>query len=161
MSKQLRFFVVKDDLDQFLQFAEQNGFRGVPEVIESETIPIAQCPTNVKVQPNAEFFYLLPHQFAAVEAFYKELPYEAGFSKLIARSSPVIEVSPVVVATDKPTEGRIYICQDSDDPRFDTAMKAYETLAGFLRKWPKSSDGRFHIGPQATPLMRDRQPRTA
>jgi hypothetical protein len=161
MSKQLRFFVVKEDIDQFLQFAEQNGFRGVPEVIESETIPDAQRPTDVDVPPNADFFYLLPHQFAAVEAFYKELPYEPEFSKLIARTSPVIEVSPVEVARDKPKEGRIYICQDSSDPRFDTAMKAYELLAAFLKKWPKSSDGRFHIGPKAALLMRDRQERPA
>jgi hypothetical protein len=161
MSKQLRYFVVKEDIDQFLQFAEQNGFRRVPEVIESETIPVAQRPTDVDVQPSSHFFYLLPHQFAAAEAFYKELPYEAGFSKLIARTSPVIEVSPVEVANDKPKEGRIYICQDSSDPRFNMAMKAYELLAGFLKNWPKSSDGRYHIGPKAAPLMRDRQERPA
>lgn len=161
MSKQLRFLVVKEDMNQFLRFAEQNGFRGVPEVMETGAVLVAQPPTEVDIQPHTDFFYLLPQQFTAAEAFYQDLPFEAGFSKLIARTSPVIEVSPVVCSNDLPKEGRIYICQDSSDSRFDIAMKAYAKLAAFLNKWPKTHDGLLQIGPKAASLMRDRQERPA
>lgn len=160
MSKQLRFMVVTEDHAQLLQFAEQKGFRAVPVAIESDTIAIPERPTEVKAPTNVDFFYLLPHEFSAAEAFYNELPADPHLSKLIPWSSPVIEVSPAV-ATDKPMEGRIYICTDPSDPRYDKAMKAYDILARFLKKWPKSRDGRFHIGPRVAPMMRDSEEHTA
>ena len=71
LSKQTRFIVVKQDFDQFLQFAEQMGFRSVPEIIESEIIRESELPTDFNVKTSADFFYLIPKPFSAVEAFYK------------------------------------------------------------------------------------------
>jgi hypothetical protein len=157
MSKQVRFLVVRDDLMQFLAFAEEQGFRALPVVIESDTIPDERRPTNAAFEHNYDFFYLLPSDFAVVEAFYDELPNYPGLSRLLDETSPVIEVSPAIAPRDLPAEGRIYIDPDSQDPRGPAAMRSFDVLARFLKKWPKSSDGRFHVGPHAAIIIRTQQ----
>jgi hypothetical protein len=158
VGRQTRFFIDKHDRYELLCFAERRGFRTVPQIIKSDTVPEAQPPTAFRTDAESEdasFFYLLPKGFSAVEAFYQKLPHEPGLSKLLARTSPVIEFSLLEMTSDQPTEGRIYFCDAPDDPRFDRALRAYNTLARYIRKWPRTSDGAFHVGPHIAESCRN------
>lgn len=159
MSKQLQILVVREDLDQFLAFAEDRGFRALPVVVESDAIPEAQPPTTAKFDGDCDFFYLLPKGFAVVEAFYVNLPFEHGLSKLAAGTSPVIEVTPAKATRNRPVEGRIYVDWDSQDPRAGKTLKAYQELAQFLQKWRKSSDGSY-VGPHAETILKSKPNRS-
>ncbi|PQO29040.1 hypothetical protein [Blastopirellula marina] len=155
MSKQVRFFVTKDDIAALMSVADQLGCRVIARVIPTESTPWVESPTKVTHDSEAAFFYLLPSEFAVVEAFYQELEFEPGRSKLIARTSPVIEVSPGSVAGSKPIEGRIYLQQDDSHPRYSTTLRYFDRLRNWIRKnWTKTDDGKFFLGEETTRLCR-------
>jgi len=160
MSRQVRFFIVNDDLQELLAFAEQLGCRAVPQIIDSNNEPDAYPPTKYTSQSEG-FFYLLPGGFAVVEAFYHEMTkYAPGRSKLIAHTSPVIEVCPGRVDSSDPVEGRIYHCQISSDPRYRKTLQTYNKLKKFIvDNWPKTTDGRFYFGRHAARLRRSGETR--
>jgi len=157
MSKQVRFFVTKDDIAALLSVADQLGCRAIAEVIPTDSTPSVESPTKVTHDSESEaaFFYLLPSEFAVVEAFYQELEFEPGRSKLLARTSPVIEVSPGSVGGSKPIEGRIYLAQDDSDPRYSTTLDYFDRLRNWIREnWTKTDDGKFFLGEETTRLCR-------
>jgi hypothetical protein len=155
MSRQVQFIVRKEDHIELLQFAAGQGFQAIPQIIEADTVPIAQCPTTFSSsRSDLSYFYLLPHEFSVAEAFYKELPYKPEYSKLLADTSPVIEISPMTILSNESKRGRIYFCEEKDDPRYAGALKAFNSLARFIKKWPLLKTGRIHIGPKASEQFR-------
>ena len=149
MSKQIRFFATQHDLHLFLDFAEGEGFFVLPEIYESDEIPKPILPTQFEMKENDYFFYLMHKVFSAVEAFYTDLPDQSGLAKLMARASPAIEVSPSSLDNNRLEEGRIYFDCDSSDPRYEKALGTYKTLEQFLRKWTRTPDKKFVVGPNA------------
>lgn len=156
MSKQVLFFATINDITEFLAYAEQHGCDAIPEVIPTDSEPIVVPPTKFPLDnPGTDFFYLLPGEFSVVEAFYQALEFEPELSKLLSRTSPVIEFSPGFVCTTEPVEGRIYISQDTSDARFRITNRLYNQLRNWIaRNWTKTEDGKFFLGRQATDLCR-------
>lgn len=151
MARQVRFVVVREDLQRFLEFADEHGFQAIPAVVEPDGIPVPQRPSKARF--HLDFFFLLPKVFHVVEAFYDEvLEEEPDLSVILVETSPVIEVTPSRASSDTPEEGRICFAQTADDPRYADALKAYKLLAGFFGDWPKNADG-IRIGPHATKVI--------
>ena len=100
MGRQVRYFVDDVDHSALLRFAEVKGFHALPQIVESsiidsDTFPALQLPTQyvaaagavTRRLPKEAYFYLLPKEFAAVEAFYKEMPSSPRLAKL-SHTSP-------------------------------------------------------------------------
>lgn len=142
------FFVANRDLVELLAFAEQQECQAIPEVIPAESTIVARRPSEISEESpiGGDFFYLIPGDFAVVEAFYQEMEFEPGRSKLLARTSPVIELCPCFAGT-KPLEGRIYFAQESSDPRYTTTLQLFEHLQEWIAaNWTNTTTGSFYLG---------------
>lgn len=144
MSKQLRFFATRKDMAAFLLFAECIGCQAIAEVIPLDSVPVSGRPTVVFGASESAFFYLMPGEFSVVEAFFQDVEFEPGWSKLLPWVSPVIECSH---NTPEPNEGRIYLSQDEGDPRYPTTVSCFERLCNWIvENWTKADDGRIFLG---------------
>ena len=160
MSRKVRYWVVQEHLTDLLAVADQAGCRVIPEVVITDSVPEAVLPTQYKSPVDCDLescqFYLLPGEFAVVEAFYEEMTtYEPGRSKLISDTSPVIEVSPCAVDSLQPVEGRLFFDQTPDDPRYSVTLKLFNKLKRYIVKnWSKTENGKFYVGRHTTQMCR-------
>ncbi|MBL8819470.1 MAG: hypothetical protein JNL58_25785 [Planctomyces sp.] len=146
MGKQVVFFADDVDLNDLLAFAEQKGFRAIPDLIQTGEEPDGVLPTAIDAI-HKKCFHLLPESVSPAEAFYGEVGDEPTISRLMKNVSPVIEVRPSQWDGNRLSEGRIHFNMDSHVSHFEQGEKAYEQLARFLRKWKQTTPYRFYVGP--------------
>jgi hypothetical protein len=149
MGRQVGLFADDIDLHDLLAFAENAGFLALPDRIETDDLPQGIEPTQYEMteETGTECFYLLPPGVSKAEAFYHELSNGDPISILGMTVSPVTEFRPSQREGNKLSDGRIYFNMDRHVTHFEQGKKGYERLARYVRKWQKTRQYRFHVGP--------------
>lgn len=147
MGKQVGFFADDVDFNELLAFAEQKGFCALPDLVETGDEPDGVLPTAVIDAAYKNCFHLLPMSISPAEAFYREVGDEPCVSRLMKNVSPVTEVRSSHCEGDRLSDGRIHFNMDSHVSHFEQGKKGYEQLARFIRKWKKTTQYRFYVGP--------------
>lgn len=112
-----------------------------------DEIAPAVSPTEFELNEQ-HFFYLLPPELTSAEAFYNELARKPQVGKLNSRASPVIQLCPPEKCETTLGSGRIYFRTDKDHPLYPIALRAYNRLARYIRKWNFKTDRHdLYVGP--------------
>lgn len=148
MGKQVGFFADGADFHDLLVFAEQCGFRAFPNLIETDDEPEGVAPTEFQMSEKTGMthFHLIPSGVSAAEVLYDETD-DARVSRVMKHVSPVTEIRPSQREGNKLSDGRIHFNMASDVSHFRQGNKGYERLARHVRKWQKTRQYRFHVGP--------------
>jgi len=148
MALQTEFVSAGEDYSQLLDFVEEVGFGAIPQIVPADLVPEPVSPRRYDATTNERFFYLLPTELSAVEAMYVELPADPTRSRLVPRSSPVVEFGRSRQDGDRVFVARIYLGTDPNDPRFEVVRKKYQRLARHLRSWEAILDPtKIYVGP--------------
>jgi hypothetical protein len=156
MSVQIRFYAIDSDLRALLQCATDLRMLGLPEVVETGAVddgPVAPISTPAEtaiLHPGG--FYLMSGSFAPVEVFYHPLRRNPSVSGVDARNSPIIQFIPSLRTGSQVSVGRLYLEQDSNDPRYAITRQAYSALAKYISQWPRA--GTEFVGPSTLALAR-------
>ncbi len=156
MGQQVGFYAIDKDYDAFIQFIRESGFLGVPEIIPSDSLSQG-LPLEKLAYADRPFFYLIPEEVSAAEAFYKELSDDPHSSKLLVHVSPVIELQPCKRQGDAIYDGRIYIGLGKEDRYYDLLLKKYRKLARYVRKWDRTDQFSFCVGPHTAEMAKEGQ----
>jgi hypothetical protein len=148
MGKQVGFYAASDDFRDLLQRSEETGLLAIPEIIPADTTVEPVKPTEFRLPADQEFFYLFPGEFGIGDAIYEEMESEAGSARLMSAVSPVIEVTPCKQTDNRLYNGRIYLGIEPDDELYPTAERSFNKLARSIRRWPKTDQFGFFVGPR-------------
>jgi|SRR5215207_902196 len=156
MGQQVGFYAIGKDHTELLRFAENIDLLVIPELIRTDTEVEPVRPTQFQVPNGKAFFYLLPSAFDITEVFYGELPDNPTRSKLISYASPVIQFKPCHHDSDgRVFDGRMYLNTDPSDPRYSVVHEKYKDLARSIRRWAKTDQFGFYVGPYTAELAQD------
>lgn len=135
MGLQLGFFAINDDHIDLTTYIDKLGFVAVPTIIPTDSLPKAKSIFEYVLTDSERCFYLLPSEFAVVEAFYKELKLDSSKSGIMPFNSPVIEFGPCYREGKKVFASRIYLATDISDPRYEVVRAKYDLLDRYIKKW--------------------------
>jgi hypothetical protein len=154
MSKQIVFYAVGEDHDFLLGHAQTIGLLALPELAPSGARAEPSPISEFRPEAGQTFFYLLPSAVAPVEVWYREVPGRPSLSKLDDYVSPVIELAPSPRRDGDVYDGRLYLGMGEDQHLFSTASKKFDQLVRPIRRWPRTTEFNFHVGPHTAELAR-------
>jgi hypothetical protein len=155
MGLQIGFYAIEKDHDTLLQLAEEKGLVALPELIPVNAKPKAYAPTEFKLPDGQSRFYLLASDIQVDDSFYGRTQYDPSQAVLLNRTVPIIEFTPSTRKKDEVEPGRLYIAMEKDDRYYSIVRKKYDLLAREVRKWARTDQFRFYVGPHTAELTKD------
>jgi|GEM_PF-1657626 len=152
MGTQIGFYAIEKDHATLLELADRVGFVALPELIPNESKPRATRPTLFELPGEHGRFYLLPDDLALVEAFYGQTHYDPSQAALLSQTSPVIEFSLSTRKGDEVYPGRLYLGLARDATLYPIVRKKFDSLVREVRKWAKTGQFNFYVGPYTAEL---------
>jgi hypothetical protein len=156
MGSQVSFAAIEGDERELRDHLIQIGFHVVPETIQTDSVPPLSQVSDYFLRAKGEFFYLLPAEFNAVEAFYREIGSDPSRSKLMPMSSPAIEFAFCRREGSKVFVSRVHLGTDKTDSRYARVRIKLDKIFRFIKKWPVINNPRpIYVGPYTFECLRE------
>ncbi len=149
MGRQIGFYANHEDEQALLDVCESQSLIALPQLVPTGAEPEGASPKQFRIPPGQSYFYLLPGELAIVEAFYEELP-DGKEAKLLAHTSPVIELHPSPRKGRELYNGRLYVAMREQSTLYKVVNRAYERLARAVRNWTPTDKYHFYVGARTT-----------
>lgn len=153
MSKQIGFYAVEEDHQFLLKLAEQADLCAIPKKSLVNTTVIPVSPTQFQVLDEEDSFYLLPKALTIGDVLYSPMPTTPSYQILLARVSPVIQFNICSKQNNKVYNGRFYLNLEQNDANYSLLEEKYKSLERQIRKWARTDQFRFYVGPQTIKLV--------
>lgn len=156
MGKQVGFFANDKDYSELMKEAQAMGLVATTEITQIEDGPSVSTPTEFRLPEGNSFFYLFPESISPDELAFIPLREDPSLLKIDVREAPVIQINVSPIDGDKiGPPGRVYMGLKTSSEHYNTVSKLYNRLARRVKKWAKTAEFVFHVGPDTEQLVKE------